>query len=405
VLLCGILLINYLTTGLFSDLALRYLWKFTDVEAVYRWGALPKVILLPRDFNSIPIVPLKSSINFLNFVLRFYLLWPLFFGGLLVASISIWVRHRTAGFARQHLHEALVLIAAFLVFVFLTLTQGRVLSVSFYRFSSFMVPVVIVTSIAMWAVPIRHQAASYVTAISKHPVAPLIVLALCAVVTSIKTPIDRDIVPLGTAAVKYGAGMLSTDDAYVHQANGRPVGPWGGIYPGSRGAYMVVGPRTRIWSMHRQTRCMLPDCRMMYYGAFIMSRSWDRIMWGTLEEGQTALRNAGINYFLFSNELEIGDPLPLSPLFSPDNIGRYFGIRWTDGTTTLLTWVGPDTTPLSDAWLTEYRKAVENSPDVQRFPNSVMKAIFDRLYATPHPWRSSDLLRQDSQFRDPGDGR
>src|SRR5262249_45743683 len=93
------------------------------------------------------------------------------------------------------------------------------------------------------------------------------------------------------------------------------------------------------------------------------------------------------------------DPLPLSPLFSPDNIARYFGIRWTDGTTTLLTWSGPDTTPLDEAWVREYRRAVAQAEWLGRFPNAEMRAVFERLRATPRPWRSVELPWQSGATR------
>jgi hypothetical protein len=82
----------------------------------------------------------------------------------------------------------------------------------------------------------------------------------------------------------------------------------------------------------------------------------------------------------------VHDYLPLSPLLRPDNIARYFGIRWTDGVTSLLTWAGPDTVPLDPAWLAEYRRAVEQSPPVQGLPYADLQMIFARLNATPHPW-------------------
>ena len=64
-------------------------------------------------------------------------------------------------------------------------------------------------------------------------------------------------------------------------------------------------------------------------------------MFGQPEEAKRALQAADLNYFLFTREDSIADPLPLSPLFTPDNIGRYLGVRWTDGTSVLLTWLGP----------------------------------------------------------------
>jgi hypothetical protein len=391
-LVCGILLINYLTTGILNDLTIHYFWKYADIEKLYKWGALPKVLRWNESLARPIGVPLEKSINFLNFASRLYLLWPLFCGGLLVAALSVLKRYHAGDFRKRPMSNAtLVLIAALATFVILTVTEGRGLSVSFYRFSSFMVPVMIVASIAMWSAPVRQRATPFLPALFNHPAASVIVLALCAALITAKTRLDRYIVPVGANALKYAVGMLSADDAYAHQSNGRPVGPWGGIYPGSRGAYAIVGPHTPIWSMHLQTYCMLPSCKMMYYAPFLMTRSWDRVMWGTPEEGQNALRAADLNYFLFSRELEIVDPLPLSRLFSPESIALYLGMRWTDGTTTLLTWLGPDTKPLDDAWVAEYRRAVTQSSHVQSFPNLAMKAIFDRLNATPHPWRPSDL--------------
>jgi hypothetical protein len=81
----------------------------------------------------------------------------------------------------------------------------------------------------------------------------------------------------------------------------------------------------------------------------------------------------------------------LSPLFSPDNIAQNLGVRWTDGTTTLLTWLGPGVQPLDKAWLADYRHAVEESGTARSFPYEAMKKIFARLNATPHPWRPFQL--------------
>ena len=74
-----------------------------------------------------------------------------------------------------------------------------------------------------------------------------------------------------------------------------------------------------------------------------------------------------------------------------DNIGRFLGIRWTDGTTSLLTWLGPGVAPFDQAWIADYRRAVQRSGTVQSFPYEEMKQILVRLDATPHPWRAFRL--------------
>jgi hypothetical protein len=136
---------------------------------------------------------------------------------------------------------------------------------------------------------------------------------------------------------------------------------------------------------------MLPDCRMMSFPDFVMSPASDGILWDSPEEARSLLRRAGINYFLFSRELVLYGPLPLSPLFSPDHIGNYFGIRWTDGITTLLTWSGPDTSPLDADWIAEYRRSVATTPYLNAASYAEAHALFARLDATPHPWRSIEL--------------
>src|SRR5262249_15138017 len=153
---------------------------------------------------------------------------------------------------------------------------------------------------------------------------------------------DGNVARLGAHVLAYAAGLVSIEEAYGYRSVGSLSVPWGGIYPGARGAYAVVGPRTPIWSMNAYTFCLLPECKMMSSFTVLMP-PWDRLMWGTPEEGRDALRAAGLNYFLFSRELPVTDPITLSPLFSPHSIGQYLGVRWTDGTTALLTWVGPDT--------------------------------------------------------------
>src|SRR3954453_4118355 len=133
---------------------------------------------------------------------------------------------------------------------------------------------------------------------------------------------------------------------------------------------------------------MLPDCRVESWPSFATSPDWDRLMFGTPEEGRAALQSAGLNYVQFSTDLFLNsDPLLLSPLLAPDN-ARYFGIRWTDGTSSLLTWLGPGITPLDDAWLMRYRRVIAGSGALQSFPFESFRAIYARLRTTPHPWHS-----------------
>jgi hypothetical protein len=95
-----------------------------------------------------------------------------------------------------------------------------------------------------------------------------------------------------------------------------------------------------------------------------MSSQLDDILGGTPDLAKQRLQEAGLNYFLFRKDSVMLDLLPHSRLFAPDIIGQYLGIRWTDGTTYLLTWIGPETKPIQSDFLSSYvsRRA---EPDTQ----------------------------------------
>jgi hypothetical protein len=253
-----------------------------------------------------------------------------------------------------------------------------------------MVPIMIVGGITLWALPISGGTNWFVRVVRDWRTPPAVLavtLVAIFVAASQRARLFDTVLP---RAWHFAIGAYSIDTAYTLQT-GWPDKPWGAIYPGARGAYAVVGPHTPIWSMHDTPYCMLPDCRIEGSDSFKIGAGWDRLMFGTPAQGREVLQAAGLNYFLFSRELPMHDYLPLSPLLRPDNIADHLGIRWTDGTTSLLTWTGPDTVPLDPAWVAEYRRAVEQSPVVQSFPYADMQMIFARLNQTPHPWRSFKL--------------
>ena len=45
------------------------------------------------------------------------------------------------------------------------------------------------------------------------------------------------------------------------------------------------------------------------------------------------------------------DLLAVQPPVAPDTIGRYLGVKWSDGSAFLLTWIGPETTPIGPDFL------------------------------------------------------
>jgi len=111
---------------------------------------------------------------------------------------------------------------------------------------------------------------------------------------------------------------------------------------------------------------MVPGCLIESSVSFKMSGRLDEILGGEPELAKRRLQEAGLNYFLFMKDYRIIDLLPFSRLFAPDTIGRYLGIKWSDGSTFLLTWIGPDTTPIGPDFLDAYmRRRAE--PDALRW--------------------------------------
>ena len=392
-LVVSILAVNYATTGLILDQGILQLWRFADVEALYRWGALPNVLNLyagtaSMAHSAFPLFSLHTG-KLVALTLRLDLLGPLVGIACLVVVRSFLLDRQTVALISREIAFGRLAPAAMAIVVALlvTVTQGRTQPVSIYRYSTFVTPVVLLASIALLGIVARQPGLS-ASRLVGHRWAPLSTAGLCVVAVVVSTQaygygsVAKDV-------VAFAIGEASLDDAYV------ALGHWPyhwrpPISAGVRSAYGVVGPDVPIWSLHVHTYCMLPGCRMQTFMSVNMSRRWDRVMFGPPDEAEEVLKNAGINYFLFARDLQITDPIPLSALFSPDGIADRLGVRWTDGTTTLLTWRGPDAAPIDAAWLAAYRQSVESS-GIQGFPIGAFRSVYETLYATPHPWHPIPL--------------
>jgi hypothetical protein len=402
-LLLGTLAVNYATAGIFSDLVVLPPWRFADVETLHRLHWLPSMLTWTWvvSWDVADYVPWSRAVKVLDQTSRFDLVYPLIDGALAVAIIAVigrWRNGRWSG-AVHAPHQTGIFLATVPVFLAIALTGGRTHFDSFYRFAGFMVPVVLVGSIGLWGLPISGANARFVRIVQDRRV-PFLVFALCVATIAIAshpTRLFRLIVP---RAAEFAVGTISIDTAYTLQPFPYPLAE-NGIFPGARGAYEIVGAGVPIWTLHHAvTYCMLPGCRMESFREYALP-DWTEFMFGSPERGRQALQASGHNYFLFVRDLPIVDCLPLSPLFSPDNIARFLGIRWTDGTTALLTWLGPGVQPLDNVWIDSYRSAVAQSDTVRRFPYEEMKLIFTQSEATPHPWRSFALpWQQKSELKD-----
>jgi hypothetical protein len=381
----AVLILNQLTTGLADDQGILFFWNYANVEKLAQWGALPLVIMVHLGVQAMVAASAPLSIHTIIFLIESYrldIIAPLILGGAIVSLPSL-ARGR---WNRSLDMPTLVMASAILTFIAIALLFGRAQQVSFYRFASFTTGSAIVCGILAWNL---CSTDSVMSRISKFPLTAIVVLLSC-IYYGAYPQMTLDALKRG---LSFASGRYSLDTAYTTQYGPPPRRAWSAIYTGARGAYSVLGPGTPIWSLHIHTYCMLPDCLVESYPSFVMTHHWDRVMFGTVDEAKHALQAAHLDYFLFTRDADIRDPLPLSPLFSPDNIGRSLGILWTDGTTSLLTWRRPGIAPLDQAWVTDYRRAVEQSSAVQSFPYVTLKQIFEHLDATPHPWHAFQLPR------------
>lgn len=385
--------INYFTTGLIDDQTILPFWRFADIEKLHNWGALLPVLVLHWGKVGMATIatPLNATFHNIIGLMRLEIFFPLLISSVAVgvaAALHRW--RKTAPFpAMTATSELAVLAAMIIVTALLAITAGRTQPASFYRYTGFLVPLFLASGILIYSRPL--PVGSFLCRTLNDPRTSLGIVSLLVVLIAIAPGPRRNIVSTSPIAQgwRFLLGTYSIDTAYMAQD---PTSyPAGAIYAGARGAYAVAGPRTPIWSMNIQAYCMLPGCKVETVHSFTLGGGYPDVMFGTPEAARAALRSSGHNFFLVSMKLPLEDNLPRAPLFSPDTIDKFLGIRWTDGETVLLTWLGPDTKPLDAAWLDGYRKKAELSPGVASFPYAELQSIFARLNATPHPWRSIEL--------------
>ena len=362
------LIVNQWTTGLADDQGILLFWRFANVAKLAQWGALPLVIELVHDRQSMvsesfPLVS-RDSIVFFVQSFRLDLIWPMLVGGVLVAMPSLLRRRWNRAISTP----LVVVMAAAVSLATIALIAGRFQQVSFYRYASFTTALAIMAGIVAWNLA---HAEDLSAKLARSRALAVTMMAVCALAYGY----PRATFHAAYRAMHFAVGAYSIDTAY--QTEGGL--PSSAIHAGARGAYEAIGPGIPIWSFFNHAYCMLPRCLIEEYPGFIASPDWYRIM---SQEAKQALQLAGLNYFLFTREDNITDPLPLSALFNPANIGHSLGIRWTDGTSTLLTWLGPNVTPLDPAWIADYSSLVKRSPTVAAYPYTVMKNM---LNVKPRP--------------------
>ena len=366
--------LSYVQTGLASDQALDLMLRFADVSRLDRWGVIPQVIAVAwiRD-NYLALVPPFGLADFKQLFqfMRLRGLWP-FLIGPIIAAIIIYALDRFAPWKRARLSDqteaafagatAAMLATLLLFFIVVALLVGRAQSISFERLSTFFVPLLLLFAIAYGAWLLNGKLQSRGDPWT-WTVLPAVLLVAVLGAWQGKDHWSRRL-PAETAnALRFFSGRFSLADAYGH------VGGYafGGINPDALNAARQLPYGTPIWSTNVDSYCMAPGCLIESAISFKMSGRLDEILGGDPELAKQRLQEAGLNYFLFMKDLRIIDLLPFSRLFAPDTIGRYLGVKWSDGSTFLLTWIGPETTPIGPDFLEAYTRRLAAPDALQWF--------------------------------------
>jgi hypothetical protein len=385
--------INYHYTGLPSDQEAIYFWPYADVAKIMQWGTMLELVTqmfgVSRGIvpNALPVS--WQTLCIFGLFLRLQLWWPIFLVGLPLVLFNLRTRKsRTNMLARVDAETWGALIwFAVAVTIVAVFGGGRSQPISFYRLSTFSLGPSLCLALLFFDLGlIRRDDAnhSYLRTLAPFATALAVIAILSKPGTRI---IQQNFTPILRNALRLASGQFSLKEAYQHQ-EGWLVMPWGAIYPGVVEPWRIAGRGTRIWSFHIWSYCMLPDCNMQEFLSERFSKSWQTVLFGQPEQGIDALRREGLNYFFFSSELPMtNDLLATSEIFSPDEISNRLAVRWTDGTSYLLTWPDETTQPIDEKFLDAYRHAVEGGSGVDLSRGAHLKSISDYLKANKNDLR------------------
>jgi hypothetical protein len=398
VALLGLGAINYHYTGFPSVELITQFWRHADLEQVMRWGTMLEILTQHRgashrfDYTS----PISwETVLLVATFLRFELWWPLFLGA--TPFVIYQLRSKTARVALSartdtRAWSALTWFGAVVILV-AVFGGGRAQPVSFYRLSTFSYAPTLCLALMFCRLGFSEAGGAKQAALANIlTLGGMLAIGISAIL--VFSPGTASMVQKNLTAILVNArslwnGEFSLKDAYQDQQGWSGTGtPYGAIYPGIIEPWRIAGPRERIWSFHIQSYCMLPDCNIQEFISERFSPSWQTVLFGPAEAGIQTLKDEGLNYFFFSTELGMGnDPLPVSPIFSPDKIAKHLAVRWTDGTSYLLTWPNDKTRPIDSKFLIAYSAAINANGTVRNLVAYHFKQISDYLTRHKHDLR------------------
>ena len=379
--------INYHYTGFPSIELITQFWPYADLERVQRWGTMFEVLTTHMD--KMVMIAATPAISWTRSAVRD-----------VPAARSLVADHRrlrtgynlrlrskvTRAGVVNHLDvpawSALGWFAAAVVVVAF-FGGGLSQSASFFRMSTFSyAPMLCLALLCCYlAVPAGHTGKagvrSEIFALSCITVVGVGAISILA--PGAWTTTKENMKAMLIDGARLWDGRFSLKDGYQNLQES--PGNCGAIYPGIVEAWRIAGRGTPIWSFHIASYRMLPDCEIGKERSERLSPSWPVVLFAPADEGIKVLKTEGLNYFFFSSELGgiENDPLPASPIFSPDEIATHLAVRWTDGTSYLLTWPDEKTTPIDQKFLKAYRAAVKPDGIIYKIPVFHLKQIAEYI--------------------------
>jgi len=382
--------VNFYLTGVPDEQKLLIYLPFINFQKVNDWGVVMEILKFHWDRNGMLANQLHLiSGHFLHVYFTYIRLdvW----GPLLLLACVVWglsYRSQTwhAAMRKAIDKTAIYACGGFLMLVLLlSLSIGRDQHFSYYRYTIFSYAPMLCFCLLILSAGLRQTKFATLFLVLGF------IIAWLPLKPFMNYEIEK-IQPVLSNGIRFITGQYSIADGYRNQSGWPGRMPWGAIYPGAEKACTLLPPHTRIWSMHENSYCMLPNCRMETYPSYRLSKHSPLIFYGQPQAAKDWLSKEGLNYFFFSHSLNLTDPLPLAPLFSPAHIADYLGIVWTNGNDTLLTWKEQARSPINAMWLEQYKQSIHNSNIIQSFPYKEIHIELETLAKKPRleksdiPW-------------------
>jgi hypothetical protein len=362
--------INYKLTGMPSDQTLLAFWPYTDMKPLQEWGVMLELLWTHWYYTNYQLQSLPWDLNLIPLLwkyLRLEIWWPIAAAAIpamVIRKIIPFAVHLISCERRNTTWWALVWFSM-VVIISALFGGGRSQYISFYRLSSFSYGPSLCLVMLLWSYSFDGKYSLSKDWVRSASISIGIFLPLIIIFSTIPYNTKKNIVDNSSSimidSLRFAVGQYSLKDAFQHQ-KGRPGRtPWGGIYNGILPAWRIAGPNTRIWTFHPGSTCMLPGCNLQGFPAMRLTKQWGTVFFGQPDDAIEVLKSEGLNYFFFSKELGVADILPASRLFSQENIANHLAIRWSDGTSYLLSWPSRETRPIDHQFLSDYKIALDTS--------------------------------------------